>query len=132
MFPWTVPDEIVSFIYNHFECFREVPPSEKAIDTIADFVIDYVVDNKYFPATAQEAIARYEQPGMSEPEKHQILGPLEVQLKLNMREDITIGQIHLAAWAALFYLWSEEGMEYVDWYSKINVGEEPDRQVDEL
>ena len=120
MHPWIVPPELVAFIDEQLQRFRAPTPSDKAVDAIGDFVINYVIKNNYFPATAQEAAARYAKPGLTEPEKVQLIGPLEYHLKVQLRENITVDQIHLAAWAALLFCWSERGEEHVEWYRKIN------------
>jgi hypothetical protein len=119
MHPWIVPPELVVFIDEQLKRFRAPAPSDKTIDVIGDFVVNYAIENNYF-VSAPEAAARYARPGLTEPEKFQIIGPLEYHLKVQLRQSVTTDQIHLVAWAALLFCWSEKGEEHVAWYRKIN------------
>lgn len=119
MYPWSVPDEIVCFIYNELDRFKEHPPTEKSINCIADFVLSYVANKRYYPRHHTEAVERYSNtPGLTEPEKFELLGPLEYLLKIQLKEKITFDQLHLVAWASLMFCWSLEGEIYVVWYRR--------------
>lgn len=122
-YPYSVPDEIISFIEVEFQRFEAPLPSPKAMDHIADFVLTYIAEKNYYPQFPEEIIQRYHMtPGLSEPEKLAFIGPLEYHLKVQLRENITFDQLHLAVWASLFYCWSKEGEKHVDWFRRHEVG----------
>lgn len=117
-YPYTIPDEAVAFIELEFMRFCAPLPSQRAVDKIGDYIIQYVIKNDYYP-TAEEASRRYLTPGMTEPEKHAILAKLEYELKIGLREQISFDQLHLAAWAALLYCWSEPAEEHMNWFRRV-------------
>lgn len=117
-YPYTIPDEAVEFIEMEFMRFSAPLPSKRAVDKIGDYIIQYVIKNNYYP-TSEEASNRYLSPGMTEPEKYAILAKLEYELKVGLREQITFDQIHLAAWAAMLYCWSEGAEENMNWFRRV-------------
>lgn len=118
-YPYVIPDGAVWFIELQFKRFCAPLPSQKVVDKVGDYVITYTLKNSYYPATTLEAKARYDRPGLTEAEKHAILGPLEYELKVKLREEISFDQLHLAAWAALLYCWSEESESDMRWLSSV-------------
>ncbi|NDD05337.1 MAG: hypothetical protein EB078_10555, partial [Proteobacteria bacterium] len=70
MFPWTIPTELACFIFDQFVRFEAQAPSNRCINVIGEFVLKYVSDNNYFPRSADEAVDRYQHPGLTEPEKY--------------------------------------------------------------
>lgn len=122
MYPWTVPDELVRFVFQQFEHFGAEPPPDRVVNFVLDYIIRYVSRHRYYPATAAEVLARYERPGLTEVEKYQLLPPLEYPLKLEF-PTLSIHQLHLAAWAALLFCWSQEGDEHVYWYLSTQVAD---------
>jgi hypothetical protein len=124
-YPWSVPDESVCFVEEQFKRFGAPLPPNKAIDQGIAFVIDYVARHDYCPpGGSEEAIRRYNAPGLTEPEKYTILGPMEylIKIKVGIR-DIGIDQLHLLAWSTLLFCWSEEGENSVIWFKRNEVGE---------
>ena len=121
MFPWKIPDEMVIFIDRQFTRFGAPFPPEKAVDVIGDLVLTYVAKADYFPPTLSESLWRYNNPeeGLSESEKRNILGPIEVIVKTTNFIDISFEQVHLCVWSALLWCWSEEGEIYVRFTKKI-------------
>ena len=115
MYPWTIPDEMVHFISRQFIRFNAPYPVEKAVDIIGDKILEYVAKEDYFPHSPSEALWRYDHPseGMTEFEKRWIVAPIEILVKRNHLIDISFEQIHLCAWSALLWCWSEEGESYV-------------------
>lgn len=115
MYPWTIPDEMVHFIGRQFIRFNAPYPPEKAVDIIGEFILDYVAKKDYFPRSPSEAVWRHDHPeeGLTEPEKLSFIGPLEIILKTRHFIDISFEQMHLVAWSALLWSWSEEGERYV-------------------
>ena len=116
-YPRMIPDEAVWYIDLQFERFHQSKPSKKCIDEIGDFIIKYVVKNSYFFGPL-EASRRYSYPGLTDPEKHQLLAPLEYRLKAQLMQEITFDQLHLGIWAAMMFCWSQEGEEAVLWYRR--------------
>ncbi len=124
MYPYNIPRELVSFLDMEFVRFRAPKPSEKSFDIIGAFVMKYVVKNHYYPFHPDDAHRRYKYPGLTEPEKHHILGPLEYELKVNKHDPITFNQLHLAAWAALLFCWSQGARDHLEWVRKLEKEEE--------
>lgn len=115
MYAYTVPDECIRFVHSQFNRFSAPVPSPNSINTIAEIVIRYVIKNNYWPQTG-EAELRFEKVvPLNHLEKVQFIGHAEVVLKINRKEIITIDQIHLAAWASLLWIWSQEGVKYASW-----------------
>ena len=119
MYPWSVPEEMVWFVCNQFDRFNINAPNDLPLDKILDYVMWYVIDKRYYPNSSQEAVYRYDNPGLTEPEKIAVLAPLEIKLKIQLRASITIDQMHLAVWAGFMFCWSSEGEEHVSWYDYI-------------
>lgn len=119
-YPFTVPNEIIYFIKEQFDRFQAPVPSDKALDKVSDFILNYIAKSNYYPTCGgQEAQHRYENPGMTEPEKIAMLGKLEYELKIDMREGISFEQLHLAAWSAMLFCWSDEGEQHVEWFRRM-------------
>jgi hypothetical protein len=123
-YPWSVPDESVFFIQEQFDRFGVPYPPDKVIDNGIAFVIDYVCKNDYFAQGTDEAVRRYESPGLTEPEKYSILAPLEIliKVKLGIRQ-MDFNRMHLLAWAALLFCWSERSEDVLVWWKKFEMGE---------
>jgi len=115
MFVVTIPDEMFIFINREFVRFNAPYPEPECINAAGNHLLDYVSNKDYFPDTVSEARWRYENShtGMNATEKHAILPGLEYKIKIELRKTITIDQLHLAAWAALMWCWSEEGEMHV-------------------
>jgi len=120
-YPYHSPSEVIDFVDLQFFRFKEPKPSERAIDKIADFILSYVARYDYMPVVPHHAESRYHNVGigLTEPERLSIIGPLEYELKIGLREQITDRQLHLAAWASLMYCWREDDQNRVAWYKKI-------------
>lgn len=117
-YPYTIPDEAVAFIEMQFMRFCAPLPSQRSVDKIGDFVIQYIIKNNYY-ITPDEAVRRYREPGLTEPEKYSLLAKLEYELKVGLREEILFDQLHLAAWAAMLYCWSEGAEEHMNWFRRV-------------
>lgn len=125
IFEWVAPDEIIGFICDQFERYEVPYPSDRCLDEIAAYMLCYIAKTEYWPRTETEAEERfYEDPprGLSEPERQAMVPEIEIHLKLHLRETITDVQLHLCLWAALLYCWTEEGMRYVAWYQRVELG----------
>jgi hypothetical protein len=123
-YPWSVPDEAVSFVQEQFDHFQTPYPPNKALDYGIAMVISYVVENHYFAATPQEAIRRYKEPGLTEPEKYSILANMEILLKAKLGiRGIGLEQLHIMAWATLMFCWSDQAEELIQWWRKYGLGE---------
>lgn len=117
MFVWTIPDELCTFVNRQFVRFQAPFPSEKVLNEVGEFVIDYVAINNYFPSSVYDAQVRYANPsaGLSEPERFALIAPLEYKIKVKLLEKVTFEQLHLAAWSALMWCWTEKGVGHVNY-----------------
>lgn len=122
-YPWSIPDEALAFVLDCYKKHRTDPPADKALDHGIAFVIEYVGKNYYYPRNAEEALYRWQNPQLTEPEKFSILGPLEILVKVYCREKITFDQLWLMTWATLLFCWSEGGEAHVQWFRKNGVAE---------
>jgi len=121
-YPYTVPTESVEFVEFQFDRYRAPKPSHRALDKVIDFVLSSVVKMRHFPTTPNDAYIRYNNPGLTELEKHQILGKLEYELRIFFKipaSEIDFNQLHLATWATIMFAWSEPGERIVSWYKKV-------------
>lgn len=119
---WSIPDELAHFIQNQFKRFGVPEPDWKLIDEAGVFVSQYVARYNYFPYSPHEATHRFHQsPGLREDEKYKLVGPLEVKMFQLTRMQYDIRYIELAAWAALMWCWSEEGIGHTDWVFKTEI-----------
>ena len=114
---YTVPSEVVSFVNAQLTRFNILLPQWEAVEHGAKHVIHYVAKHRFFPNTPEEAAHRYAKPGLTFPEKVQLLGPVE----LITRGKFNVELLHVIAWAALLWCWSEEGLSYLAWYSETQV-----------
>jgi glycosidase len=129
-YPYNSCEEAIKFVDLQFDRFQAPKPSAKSVDKIVDYVTKYVTDNNYYPLNPNDAITRFTYPGLTEPERFSITGKLEYELKMEIDRAITHDQIHLAAWAALMFCWSEEGEEHLSWYKTI--AEEGNREFQKI
>ena len=117
---YTVPTEVVSFINRERVRFNIAVFHWRIVEECAKFVINYVAKHNFFPNNYEEASHRYFTPGLTPPEKAQLIGPVEYALGLNQqtRGYYDVDTIHFINWATLMWCWSEEGATYLAWYSK--------------
>ncbi len=115
MFVVTIPDEMFIFINQQFVRFRAPYPEPECINEAGNFLLDYVSTKDYFPNTPSEAEWRFANAhnGLNSTEKQSILPGLEYRIKIDLRKQISIDQLHLAAWSALMWCWSPEGEIHV-------------------
>lgn len=118
-YPYSSPIEAVRFVDLQFDRFKAPKPSEQSLDKIIQYVSEYVIVNSHYPQTPQDAFARYEYPGLTDGEKHDIVDQLEFELKAAFDQKITFHQINLAAWATIMFCWSEQGEEHLNWYKRL-------------
>jgi hypothetical protein len=115
---YTVPEGLVQFIKDEFLRFNAPIPRWEVIEIVSRNVIKYVIHNKYFPVSVDEAIRRYREPGLTHPEKVPLIGSSEIQLAYKIGNKTDVNTLHLTAWAALLWCWSEESAGYLSWYCK--------------
>jgi len=121
-YPYTLPNSAVEFIEDQFRKFGVQTPSPRVLNAGGEFLIGYVLRHQYYPKFgSEEARARLESPGLTEPEKYQILGPLEYRVRADLREVADIRVLHLLAWAALLWCWSREGVNHVEWLQNVPI-----------
>lgn len=122
--------EAIKFIQRQFDRFNAPRPQVKSLDRIVDYVTNYVIKNNYYPSDHVEALRRFNQPGLTEPEKFALTAKLEYEIRLEIDRNISWNQIHLACWAALMYCWSDQSTDHLDWYKKL--AEENIREYDKV
>lgn len=117
MFVNSIPDQMFIFMNQQFVRFphaREHIPSEYAMNEIGDFVLEFAISTNYLRHAAFKWRLDNPQTGLNDSERLDILAPLEHLLKIQLKENINYDQIHLAAWAALMWCWSDDGGRYVN------------------
>jgi hypothetical protein len=122
---YTVPSEVILFIQQQFNRFGLPQPDWRVIEESAKSTIRYVAKHHFFPAQPAEAEYRYNNPGLTFPEKVQLIGPVE----FITRGIYNVETLHIAVWSALIWCWSQEGIQYINWYSKIEDGVHAQREV---
>lgn len=121
---YTIPNELVEFTENQCNRFEVRPPYWELINVTADFVINYVARYRYFPTRPEEALHRYNHPGLTHEEKFKFIGPIEYKTRGRYENRY----IELIAWAALVWAWTEEGLGHVDWVYRTEIAPElPER-----
>lgn len=115
MFVVTIPDEMFIFMNQQFVRFNAPYPDPECINQAGNYLLDYVTKKDYFPDVPSEAEWRYRNPhtGLNSTEKEALLPMLEYRIKIDHKKQITADQLHLAAWAALMWCWSNEGEMHV-------------------
>lgn len=111
MYPWSVPDEIIYFVFNEFFRFNIPYMADKYTDIICETILLEMAVNPYYPDNISGRY--YDKPGLSDDEKLRFLEPIVKQLG---GEENSISQLHAAVWAALMFCWSDKGDEHVQWY----------------
>ena len=119
-YPWTIPDDYAFFVKSQFERFRERMPSDRCIDVICDYVLKYIAEHRYYPNSPDEAVFRFNNPGLTEQEKNMVI-PAVMRLREYFSEYLTDYQLYFATWAALLFCWSQEGDNHVEWCRRYEI-----------
>lgn len=123
MFSWTVPDEIVTFVFNEFSRFNAPNPPDETVDLICDHVLVTMAQTPKRLGPQQMEYRYHQRPGLENDEMMTFVGPLISKIQNTSSE-----QVHLIAWAAWMFCCSDEGELHVEWFKRDEIAENNKRQ----
>lgn len=124
IYPYDAPEGAIDLAKEQFHRMKITIPRPEVLDNGICFVVEYVGTNGFFPASAKEALEYMNNPRACKWRIEELMGPIEVLIKAKcFITDVTTDQLACMIYGALLFSWSEEGEEYVRWFSQKGMGE---------